>query len=259
MKRRTWLFLAGYAAAAALLSWLLALLAIRDRTAEVPLLWSTLTKALIILLLLYYARLSGTDKYLMCARTLTRNTLWVLLPLVGALLMYFGAPNTRPTALSAVMAFLGVLSAVVWEELYFRFLARLLFERCGKYHLLVVVLTSVVYGCSQLFHAMYRPLGVVSCMMLFLLSTAQGIFLTALYTKSKNILLPLAAHFVQDAAEAFFRQFSTAPSGALGHGDVFGGLLAVAYTAAGFWLLFFSHHIRERRRREPTMAPRQTE
>lgn len=255
MKRRTWLFLAGYAAAALLLSWLLALLAIRDRTAEVPFLWSTLTKALIVLLLLYYARLSGTDKYLVCARTPTRNVLWVLLPLVGAVVMYFGVPNTRPTAFSAVMAFLGVLTAVMWEELYFRFLGRLFFERCGKYHLLVVVLTSAVYGISQLFHAMYRPLGVVSCMMLFILSTAQGIFLTALYSKSKNILLPLAAHFVQDAAEAFFRQFSTMPMGVLGRGDVFRGLLAVAYTAAGFWLLFFSHHIRERRRKEPTVTP----
>lgn len=248
MKRRDWLYLTGYAAIAILLSWLLALLAIRDRTAELPLLWSTLAKALIILLLLYYARLSGTDKYLIYGRTVSRNAWWLLLPLVGAVLMYFGVPNTIPAPLTAVMTLLAVTGAVVWEEFYFRFLGRLLFERCGKYHLLVVMLTSAVYGISDLFHAMYRPLGVVSCMMLFILSTAQGIFLTALYSKSKNILLPLAAHFVQDAAEVFFRQFCTVSEGVFGRGDVFGGLLAVAYTAVGFWLLFFSHHIRERRR-----------
>ena len=252
MKRRDWLYLTGYAAIAILLSWLLALLAIRDRTAELPLLWSTLAKALIILLLLYYARLSGTDKYLICGRTVSRNAWWLLLPLVGAVLMYFGVPNTIPAPLTAVMTLLAVTGAVVWEEFYFRFLGRLLFERCGKYHLLVVMLTSSVYGLSQLFHAMYRPLGVVSCMMLFILSMAQGIFLTALYSKSKNILLPLAAHFVQDAAEVFFRQFCTVSDGVFGRGDVFGGLLAVAYTAVGFWLLFFSYHIRERRRGVPS-------
>lgn len=255
MKKRDWLFLSGYAAVAVLLSWLLALLAIRDRTAELPLLWSTLAKVLIVLLLLFYARLSGTDKYLICGKTFSQNTLWLLLPLAGAVLMYFGVPNTRPAPLSAVMTFLAVLAAVVWEELYFRFLGRLLFERCGKYHLLVVVLTSAAYGGTQLFHAMYRPLGVVSCMMLFILSTAQGIFLTALYSKSKNILLPLAAHLLQDVAEVFFRQFSTASNGVFGRGDIFGGLLAVAYTAVGFWFLFFSHHIRERRRKVTPASP----
>lgn len=249
MKRKSWLYLAGYAAGAAALSWLLACLTIYDRMSEVLLLRSTLAKALLILLILYYARLSGTWKYLLCGRTFSRDALWLLLPFAMSLLMHFGTPNTRPGMLIGVMTTLGVVSGVVWEELYYRFFGRLLFERCGKYHLLVVVLTSSVYGLAQLFRAMYQPIGIGTGMMLFVFMTAQAIFLTALYSQTKNLLYPLCAHLLQDVTELFFHQFSTLPQGAFGRGELFQGVLAVAYTAAGFWLLFFSHHIRERRHR----------
>ena len=251
MKRKSWLFLVGYAAGALLLSYLLARLAIHDRTAEVPLLWSTCAKALLILLILYYAKVSGADKYLLCGRTFTRDALWLLLPLIASWMVYYGTPNTRPEILTFVMTLLGVVFGVVWEELYFRFLARLLFERCGKYHLLALVLTSVVYGLSQLFRAMYQPVGIGAGMMLFIFATAQGIFLTALYSKTKNILFPLCAHLLQDVAGVLFHSFSTQPMGVFGRGDIFEGLLAIVYTAVGFWFLFFSHHIRERRHKVP--------
>lgn len=247
MKRKTWLYLAGFSAVAVALSWLLAGLAIRDRVAEVPLLFSTLAKLLVILLILYYAKISGTGKYLLCGRTFSRDTVWLALPLIASVLICYGAIDTRPGALAGAMMLLGVVAGVVWEELYFRFAARLLFERCGKYHLLVVVLTSVVYGGVQLFRALYQPIGVGVGLMLFVLTTAQGIFLTALYSKTKNILVPLLAHMAQDVPETLFHQFSTAPRGVFGTGEFLRGLLAIAYTAVGFWLLFFSHHIRERR------------
>ena len=114
MKRRDWLYLTGYAAIAILLSWLLALLAIRDRTAELPLLWSTLAKALIILLLLYYARLSGTDKYLICGRTVSRNAWWLLLPLVGAVLMYFGVGTIKSFAVTLLIGIIASFISAVF-------------------------------------------------------------------------------------------------------------------------------------------------
>ena len=198
MKRKTWLYLAGFSAVAVALSWLLAGLAIRDRVAEVPFLFSTLAKLLVILLILYDAKISGTGKYLLCGRIFSRDTVWLALPLIASVLICYGAIDTRPGALAGAMMLLGVVAGVVWEELYFRFAARLLFERCGKYHLLVVVLTSVVYGGVQLFRALYQPIGVGVGLMLFVLTTAQGIFLTALYSKTKNILVPLLAHLAQD-------------------------------------------------------------
>lgn len=247
MKRKTWLYLAGYTAGAVALSWLLAGLAIRDRTAEIPFLFSTLAKMLVILLILYYAKISGTGKYLLGGKTFSRDTIWLFLPLGASALISCGALDTRPGALAGTMMLFGVIAGVVWEEFYFRFIARLLFERCGKYHLLVVVLTSVVYGGVQLFRALYQPIGVGAGLMLFVLATAQGIFFTALYSKTKNILVPLLGHLAQDVPEALFHQFSTAPCGVFGTGEFLRGLLAIAYTAVGFWLLFFSHHIRERR------------
>ncbi len=254
MKRKTWLYLAGYTAGAVALSWILAGLAIRDRAAEIPFLFSTLAKMLVLLLILYYAKISGTGKYLLGGRLLSRDTLWLFLPFVASVLISCGALDTRPGVLAGIMLLLGVIAGVVWEELYFRFAARLLFERCGKYHLLVVVLTSVVYGGVQLFRARYQPIGVGAGLMLFVLATAQGIFLTALYSKTKNILVPLFAHLAQDVPEALFHQFSTAPRGVFGTGEFLRGLLAIAYTAVGFWLLFFSQHIRERRQNKISTA-----
>lgn len=251
MKRRDCVYLLAYAAVACLSTGFLSLLARTDRVGEIPYLRSVLVKALLVLLIIYYVQLSHTVACLRRGRLCRVELLWLLLPPIAALCIYYGTPNASPSLLYTVMAILNACIGAVLSELFFRFFGRLLFERCGKYHLIVLFVMATIYGLTRLFRAVYMPIGVGEALMLCLCATAQGIFLTALYSRTRHIAFPILAHMGQDLVEVLFRQFTTAPSGFFGRGDLFTGLLTVAYTAIGFWLLFFSRRIRERVRGTP--------
>lgn len=251
MKRRDCVYLLAYAAVACFSTGLLALLARTDRVGEIPYLRSVLVKALLILLIVYYVQLSHTGACLRHGRLCRAELLWLLLPPAAALCIYYGTPNASPSPLYTVMAILNVCVGAILSELFFRFFGRLLFERGGKYHLVVLFVMAAVYGLTRLFRAVYMPIGVGEVLMLCFCATAQGIFLTALYSRTRHIAFPIFAHLGQDLVEVLFRQFTTSPSGFFGRGDLFTGLLTVAYTAIGFWLLFFAHRIRERARGTP--------
>ena len=246
-ERKDWICFAGFAGVALLLSACLTGLSSLDRTAEIPYLWSLLVKMGLLLLVGLIISLTGTRGKLVGKQYLTQDIFWILIPLFLTVCVSFGFFNTHPGILTGVMLLLNTIATVLWEELYYRFFSRLLFERNGAYHVRWVILTALVFGASRLPAAFVSTFGTV--LLQSVLAASEGVFLLALYAKSGSILLPMISHFLTSSVTVFFHAFSTNAEGIFGLGGVFLALLTVMYSAIGFWLLFSSHRIAERKRK----------
>lgn len=252
-EKKEWLRFAGFAGGALALSAALTGLSALDRAGEIPYLWSLLTKVGILLLLALIISLSGTQAKLVEGRYLTRDVLWMAFPLLLTVAMSYGPFNTRPGILVGGMLFLNTLATVLWEELYFRFFSRLLFERKGVYHVRWVILTAFMYGASRLPAVFVSPFGGI--LLKSVLAASEGVFLLALYAKSRSIVLPMLSHFLTSFIYTFFHACSTGAEGVFGAGGVFLALLTVVYSATGFWLLFSSRRIAERKKKAGQQVP----
>lgn len=101
-----------------------------------------------------------------------------------------------------------VLTTVIWEELYFRYIGRSLFEnKDGTYAAADVILLSVIF-CVPHFSDVffYDP---VEAAFQMLAAFGLGIFLLALYRKTENIFVVITSHFMNNMIIAVYRIYGS--------------------------------------------------
>ena len=85
---------------------------------------------------------------------------------------------------------------VIWVELLFRQGALLLFSRQEMFHLRSLIFTCAVFGAScLLLNYRFAPTG-AGLALDVMLSVCMGVFLTALLLRTRNVLVPMTAHFL---------------------------------------------------------------
>ena len=129
---------------------------------------------------------------------------------------------------------IGLISEVLWEELFFRHGARLLFGRKLLFQPRAVLFTCLTYGVFHFLGSLFGPVGALWADAL--LSVCMGVFLTALYLRTKNIFVPIAAHFLMRFTTELFFRYSDVP-GSLNAGILFAVFYALVLLVIGGILL----------------------
>jgi len=101
---------------------------------------------------------------------------------------------------------LGLLAEAVWEELFFRHTALRLFGRKAMFSIRVIAFTALVFGGRCMINALFVPVSAALAESLF--TACVGVFLTALYLRTKHILVPVLAHFLMDFCGELFLRLS---------------------------------------------------
>lgn len=97
---------------------------------------------------------------------------------------------------TALLRVLCIALEAVWVELLFRQGTLLLFSRQEMFHLRTVIFTCAVFGAScLLLNYRFAPTG-AGLALDVMLSVCMGVFLTALLLRTKNVLVPMTAHFL---------------------------------------------------------------
>ena len=173
--------------------------------------FSVALKSLMIAAILLYVRHKNEFFQLYEGRYFTA---FLLLAFVPGLIMLFsalGVPDHIPSVFLIVSTFLNILTTAAWEELFFRYVGKSLFETNGKYLRADFIMLSLVFAATHLVNLLfYSPLSVLPQVAVAL---SFGIFLFALYCKTKNIFVPITAHFFNNFAAGFFGIFLSDPSG----------------------------------------------
>lgn len=131
-----------------------------------------------------------------------------LVPFAFQLLSAFGPIDRRPSAAETLSWLTALTATVLWEEMYYRYLAVTLFVREGKISVAAVAWTATVFGASHLVNLLAHPIGVTLLQAAF--AAVSGVFLLGLYLRSGHILACMAAHFFLNGTAQFFERFSSA-------------------------------------------------
>ena len=90
---------------------------------------------------------------------------------------------------------LNLLTAVFWEELFFRHVALLLFGRGGLFRLPAVLFVNLIFGAFCFFCGIrFLPAGSEAAQAAAAVCT--GVFLTSLLLRTRNVLVPMLASFL---------------------------------------------------------------
>lgn len=167
--------------------------------------FSLAVKVIIMVGIVAYASLRGVPMNAPDGKFLTPWLLVALIPFVDNTIDYFRIPNQWPDAVEFVIAVASVLTTAAWEEMFFRYVGKSLFERNGKYHVGAVVFLALTFGCSHLINMFFYE--TVSVLLQVLHASVSGVFLLALYRRTGNLWVTILAHFLQNFAAAFFDLF----------------------------------------------------
>ena len=131
-----------------------------------------------------------------------KTGLLALLP-VAMIVAAWWHPIDRAVSLELpILAALSALTEAVWEESFFRGLgAFLLVKEDGKFGWLAAIATSLFYGLTRLMNLMLDPTAWKMVLTQCAFSVALGAFLMALYVYTKNLLVPMAVHFLLNLAQ----------------------------------------------------------
>ncbi len=109
--------------------------------------------------------------------------------------------DNKPTVLRVVIE--GVVYYIgvgIMEELYLRGLLQNLIEKWfgerKNASLHAILITSVLFGLGHIFGALNQPLATVICKTVW--ATALGVFLGAVYVRTRNLWVPIILHTVID-------------------------------------------------------------
>lgn len=131
------------------------------------------------------------------------------IPVFVLAVMYFVPFDASPHVETVILTYCGILTTVVWEELYFRVFGLCLFKQTGETDWKTVLLLSLVFGLTYLVDAVPLPHLIFEVVLQSIEAVAHGFFLLALYVKSRNILLPMVMHFLCSAVVVTYDLFST--------------------------------------------------
>lgn len=165
-------------------------------------------KIMIIAGIFAYASLRGTPINAPGSRILTP---WLLVALIPALANTFNTiciPNHFPGTVETFNLIATMFTTAAWEELYFRYVGRTLFEKDSKYSTSAVVLLPLTFGIPHLINIFfYDP---VSVLIQVLSASISGVFWLAMYRHTGCLWLTILGHFVQNFMGMFFQTFTTA-------------------------------------------------
>ncbi|MBQ8994238.1 MAG: CPBP family intramembrane metalloprotease [Oscillospiraceae bacterium] len=151
---------------------------------------------LIVFLLVYAIRNGDLEKYFSFSR-FERIGLLAFLPAIGNLASMAPA-DLDPSAHDILLAIWGTLTTAIWEELLFRYVGGVWFEKDGKYSLADILFLCAVFSLPHLVNILYQS--VVSTFLQMLLAFGMGLFFLALYRGTSNILIPIFSHFLLNAS-----------------------------------------------------------
>ena len=119
-----------------------------------------------------------------------------------------------------------MLTAVLWEELLFRYGAQLLFGRAELFRLRTLIPTAVIFGAGAPFLLLrFAPVPHGNALAVCV-AVCAAVFLTALQLRTKNVLVPMTAHFLMRFTVEFTDRFASGVGAP--EEDLFGTLLLCA-------------------------------
>ena len=189
-----------------------------------------LFKCIIIAGILAYAGYKKECHSLWEGKFFTPFLFLAIIPCVIFSLSVIGSPDSSPSFSLIVFTVLGVLTTAIWEELFFRYVGKSLFGKGEGFAFSDFMMLTTVFAAVHLINMFfYPPLDV-------LLQVAEaatvGVFLLALYCKTKNIMVPITSHFVLNLVAGLFPIFVTHSSNRL-----FAGLENLFVVAVRFYCL----------------------
>lgn len=221
----------GYLSLSAVFAFAMAGAALLDLQQEHRIhLFDILTKLIIIVGICAYASLCGTPINTPGSKCFTRWMPVALLPAFANLLSGFCIPDWYPGTVEVINQTAAILTTAAWEELYFRYVGRTLFERDGKYTTGAVVLLSLAFSVPHLINIFfYDP---ASVLLQVLSASVSGVFFLALYRHTGSLRLTILAHFLQNFIGMFFQTFTTAETYAQNANWVWGLIVLLAANIA---------------------------
>ena len=169
-------------------------------------------------------------------KTLTeRNTFSIYLVIgltvaLSACLMNFRTPNHNAGFRVNAGVFFGILTTVVSEEIYYRLFATAFFSQNNIVPLKNVIIMITVFGLS---HAVNCYENMIDGLLTVANALCFGAFLTAVFLKTKNLLLAIVIHlFVNTFATVFTVNSNQTPT--------FGATLQIVFYAVSCLLSIIS-------------------
>jgi hypothetical protein len=166
-----------------------------------------IAKLIIIVGILVYASRKRIPLNTPGSRILSPWLAAALIPALANTINTFCVPNHFPGTVEVINLTTTMLSTAIWEEMYFRYVGRTLFEVNGKYSIGAAVLLSLGFGFPHLINIFfYEP---VSVLFQVLSASIGGVFFLALYRHTGSLRLTILGHFFQNIMARFFETFTT--------------------------------------------------
>ena len=170
---------------------------------------SVIADLLLAAVLLLSLRIFGDTRQLVEGSIISRY-----LPLVLLLPAFALVANPAPLRGSlplgeTILWVLGLVAEAMWEELFFRHTALRLFGRKAMFSVRVTAFTALVFGGRCLMNVLFVPFP--AALSEALLTACSGVFFSALYLRTKNIFVPVLAHFLMNFCKELFPRLSGSP------------------------------------------------
>lgn len=163
---------------------------------------SILFKVLIIAAILVYALIKKEFHLLWGGRYFTLFLLFAFIPGALNFIRAVGHTDSYPSASLVITTVLNVLTTVIWEELYFRYVGKSLFWKDGKLTPCDCLILVTVFAATHLVNMLfYSP---ISVLVQVIEAFACGAFWLVLYYKTNNILVSLTSHFAGNLSAGLF-------------------------------------------------------
>ena len=138
---------------------------------------------------------------------------WLAAALIPALANTINAcciPDYFPGMAAILNLAACMLTTAIWEEMYFRYVGRTLFETDGTYTIGAVILLALAFGFPHLINIFFYD--ATSVLIQFISASFAGVFLLALYRHTGSLLLTIIGHFLQNFLATFFQTVTTPES-----------------------------------------------
>lgn len=205
-------------------------------------LFDIMVKIFIMVGILAYSSLCGIPMNTPDSKFFTPWLLVALIPFIDNTIDYFRIPNRCPGVIEIISMLATVFTTAAWEEMFFRYVGRTLFERNGKYSIGAVVLLALTFGCSHLINVFFYD--TFSVLLQVMHASVSGVFLLALYRHTGSLWLTITAHALQNFAGSVFDLFPD--SELLFHSPVFFILSTIIQLTIGIYILIKYKYISKR-------------
>ena len=139
--------------------------------------------------------------------------IFALIPAVFNILATAGFADSSPPAATIAVTVLNIFITAVWEELYFRFVGKSLFEKNGGYTPPVFIFLAAVFALSHLVNLLFYSAGNVFLKTVVAFTTS--VFMMALYRNTQNIFVTITSHFFMNLAAELTMLYVSDPANRL--------------------------------------------